>query len=381
MGLLDPPAYSRTAADATFYPLAGSLKSVPVSGITAANTDKWRPKLAAVRAGTARAKVLCIGDSTSYGSGSTNGQINSWVSLVRQALDTNYAPATNGLVIPKYQNGAGQSSSYLIAGSGWLTALQGWAGRSSYSSGAATSGSLNYAPGFRCDRVDIYYINHSNPSFNAVVNVNLNGSSIGTFDTAVGSGSNFAKVTMSFTATDNPTIGLTRLGTGGSTWIVGMEAYLSTSPAIGVGNAGIEGTATLQWQDDASTTSSLKALRLYAPDLSVIMLGVNDSTGTSKVDYKSRLTNIVKAAKESGDVMLMSPVPTNDATRAANEALYRDAAQEIATRYGCIFLDLFARWGTWAAANAKGYMFDDTHPNDAGYQDIKTAVYTALTNV
>lgn len=364
----------------TLLPSAETPLKVPARFITPANTGKFRTALAAVRAGTADARVLCIGDSTTYGSGSQFGPPTSWPARLATLLDAGLFPSARGLFLPPSAlvGGSGTDANWTAA-AGWSLNAQGFAGQAAFYSSTVSPGVLKFQPGFRADTADVWYLQQNNSSFSGIFTISVDGvGTAATVDT-LGATAKMVKVAVPL---GSPAAGhyLNFVHTGGNgVWNFGVEFYDSTRKTVRWGNAGLPSTLTSHWAADGATYQSLPNIRAYAPDLALISLGINDAYGSiSKASYKTNLTAIVQAAKASGDVVLVSVPPSTDASPMALEAQYRDAAREVAQLTGSVFVDIFGRWGSWAAANAKGYMYDGRHPSDTGYQDIAQAVFDTL---
>lgn len=115
------------------------------------------------------------------------------------------------------------------------------------------------------------------------------------------------------------------------------------------------------------------------------MLGINDSKGPRTVaQFNADLTTIVNAAKTSGDVVLLSVVPSKATGTVrspdyAVEAQYRDAAKQLASSLSCGYVEIYNRFESFTVSDAAGYYnTDGIHPTTFGYADVAGAVLGAL---
>ena len=378
---IDGAVAPAVAAAAAATAAAGTNPSVPFTNVTPANFRKWRRALARSRTGAAVARVLCAGDSTTFGVGSglTYVPDGGYAAELVKLLAASGRPATQGLAIPQSSYSGSPNNARWSLGTGWVANMNGFANHAAYQGTAAVADSMTYTPGYNCDTFDVYYLKTTTTS---TVDVRVNSEAVTTLATnnsvrAVG------KATITVTA---------GAGTGhvlkfgptavSSVWIVGVDAYLAAERKIRVGNAGVNGSNTADWATDALLFNSTYCIQAYQPDLTIISLGINDSQqGVSVAAWTANVAKVVDAAKVTGDVLLMSVFPSDAVGNPATEALYRDAAKALAVSKSVGFLDLFSRFGSFAAANADGMMFDPLHPTRLGYADAAGAVHAAITSV
>lgn len=328
----------------------------------------WRKARARVLGRAGDAKVLCIGDSTVWGSGATVAGPESWPGRLAAVLRGMGLPSAQGLSAPPI---AAATDARWAPGTGWPDARNfGFAGVTAWRANSP-AGNLVYAdPDVVADRFDVYYMR--NTSFGTLTMTATGGSAV-VQNTAGAAG--ILKATVS-AASPSAANALTIAATG-QVYVVAIEPWLSTTSTIRIGNAGVPSTTLLSW-NDATTFKSLQAIAAYAPDLTIIGLGVNDAgttgAGIDAATYMSRLSGLVTAAALTGDVVCLTPVPSQTASQAASEASYQAAL--IASTYPVI--DLFGRAGSYAAMNALGFMADDRHPNSRGYGDLVLPIAAAL---
>ncbi len=139
-----------------------------------------------------------------------------------------------------------------------------------------------------------------------------------------------------------------------------IDAYQSAIPGIRVGNIAVSGSTTTTW----SGNDSINAISAWAPDLTVIMLGINDAlAGTSVADWGTAIQRIMNTAVLTGDVLVMSVVPSDPTLSGGfvieQEGLYRDNLRTRAASGDHGFFDLFDLIG----ARSDALYVDGVHPN------------------
>lgn len=337
--------------------------------------------LEAVKAGTRNARILVVDDSTAQGVGSGSigyDQGGSWPHHMAGRLDQLFIPSANGLQTP---SAASRPDNRWTGGAGWSRGgglRIGFGFKNAYwSQGPNQSGSLTFNdPRIMADRFDIYYVQYAaNPPAHAMLSASATGGAIVDQTTAggiVAGSARVAKITISAAtaATTNVVTIRNTATTGNPLYVVAIEPWLSTEKKVLVGNAGISGSNTSDWvaQFDANTDwASTGAIKAYAPDLTIIGLGINDAETAHNTDpavYLSRLNTLASAAAVSGDVIFKTMLPSSG-YRAAREAEYVAAVRGSGKPY----IDIFGRYGSFEFSNAAGFMADELHGNAAGYRD------------
>jgi len=379
MGLLDAPPLSLGTADARYSRNPGFFNIGP------ATSRKVRKPLAAVRANVGSAKFLCVGDSTTWGAGnmapaSTWNPARSYPAFLQAALNSYYAPTVSGIVVaPSSITGSGHTTATdarLTFGTGWVLSAQGFANGSAMQSPAGVTTDLLYTHAPSADTFDIYYAKApSTGTFGASVD----GGSV--TNTATAATNSIGKVTISTTAGTGHVLKITSTGAA-AVFIIGIEGRLSTQNAIRVGNVGVSSARTSHWATGGGYAGT-DAVKAYAPDLSIIMLGINDAAGVPTATFSANLATLATACAVSGDVILMSVVPSQSGSGASptEEAAFQAATQSLALTAGYGYIDIFTRFESWTTANANGWMYDGKHPTHLGYADIANAVVAALRNL
>lgn len=348
----------------------GTLTDIPAYGILPARYLNTRKAFAGALAGTRAGKILCVGDSTTWGrlSGTTGNPSDGYPHWLEKLLG-----GVPGLAIPPAN--VPLTDPRWVAGTGWSIAPFGFANGAAYLASAGAVGALTFTPGVLCDTFDVYWL--GGPS-NGTVQASVGGATAtavvttnatpGWYKTTVTAPGLAVGHTLTFqTVTTNPV------------YIAGVSAYDSTTPGLRIGNAGVSGTTSALWAD-ATARSSLNGIRAVAPDLTIVMLGINDAgASVSVATWEANITAIVQAAQESGDVLLMSVVPSQSGVKAPIELTYQQALGELADSLDCGWVDIWTLFGgSYATANALGYMADSDHPTPLGYAVIARAVGEAL---
>lgn len=335
---------------------------------TVPTVPRWQAALAKVRAGVADARVLCIGDSTTYGTG-TVAHLNSYpvrlAGLMTAAGITTSIGSTFGIPVsvldPRVTVGA------LWTGSGFSVYGNGGFG------GAVGGGLLSFTPTETFDTIDV--IHFQGPAIGGTSTINVDGgASLGNISGVAGTNQ---IVTTSFTcAAGTHTINIAS-PTVAPLLIVGIEVRHTGIRRVRVDNTGHAFTTTTDWAGNSFTVPALAQL---APDLTIINLSKNDAgASTPWATVAGNLTTLITAARLTGDVVLCSPLPSkNGTTNYTFEAIYRPLIEQLAATLGVRYLNLSDRWTSWAVANARGLEFDNLHPTAAGYADVAAAAWELL---
>jgi lysophospholipase L1-like esterase len=370
MGILDAPAISPIAAATTTF-------LNPVENLTPATTRKVSKAFSKVKAGTGDAKVLAIGDSTYFGAGSTDHLTQSWPAQAASFLDSRVINSSVGLHITTKR----------FTQNGWKNGGIGWPTGLSWLADSTVTTTLSYTPAVNCDTFDVYYVRLATGA--GKVNIQVDSETAVQLDTFGTTGVQKFTVT-SATAATNHVLKFTRdAGFAGNVYILGVEASLSTRKTVRIGNCGVSGSTSGQWADDAGSYAALDCIRAYAPDLSVIGLGINDATVGTPVTvaaFTTNLTAIAAAAAASGDVILCSVIPSDSGAGSTQrdltkEAAFRDAARDIAKANGYAFVNIYDRWESYTVANGKGWMSDGLHPKAEGYADYAWVIRNILSRI
>lgn len=351
---------------------------------SSANLSKWNAALAAVRANAGRAKIACIGDSTTLGYGSNGvtyvgARAASYPSELAFFLDIFYAPARADSFFGNANSGnnATDYPAYdprVSLGTGWgiFNGVPNYSlGGKLFDSFTATT-PLIFSPGVACDTFDVYYLENSSFS------VNVNGGSA--LASVSGLSTNaMRKLTVSAALGMN-SLQIVPNGSCPPTYIVGVSGYNSAVDKIAVMNMGIGGAKASDWSDVTYPWSTLNALPVLAPDLSLITLGINDWNGaTTPQAYLAAIQSVLDVALVSGSAILIVPVPSSNAVASfARQTTFKDVLYALSDKKRVPLIDLSELRGDYATANADGFYVDVDHPSAAGYFDIAKCIATAI---
>lgn len=359
-----------------------------VYNLTPTSLPRWRKCIANVRAGTGRCKLATVGDSTTAGllsnGTSTNIRPNSYPYVMAKRLM--YQGAQIATIDSTWGDaGAADSSSTLPTfdsritfGSGWLTSGEPFSLGGHVPANATTTNTYSFAPAGSFDTIDIYYIQNTGL---ATFTVNVDGGATAATINSAGSIS-VQKATITVAAGTH-TINIQRNGTGGTAFIIGIDAYLSTAPKVAVWNMGSCSSTSGNWAANTSAPwDPTQAIVTVAPDVAVINLGINDMrTGVSLATTIANIQTIITALAAHMDVVLTIPVPSQTSIiPQATQDAYRAALIGLATANSVPLIDLPARFVNYTTANSNGFMADQLHPDAQGYQDMATSVLSVLMN-
>lgn len=370
-------------ASGVWTPVAGPVLPTtspggPAYNFSAANFTKWRKAMSQVRNGGGYAKLFIAGDSTSWGKGgggSNPPYVNAWPKRLQELLNSYMVPASVGL--NAYGN-ADPADSRWTLGTGWsISTSGGFATKCLLGNGGTAT---TFAPGYACDTADIYSIQYTTGMGSCGVSVDGGGTT-----TIAGTGtSSVKKTTITFPAGSAHTISF-GAPSGGNFFIIGVDCYDSTTKSVRVSLTGVSTSTTTDWINNSNAFQSLSAITTYAPDLTIIQLGINDAqfNSWSAATWSTNTQTLITAAKASGDVILATVVPTNPTGHAwaSLEADYAAAAQTLAATNGCGLVDIYNRFGSYTAANAAGYMADDFHTTGFGDCDMAQAIFNGLKTI
>ncbi|MBF4625559.1 GDSL-type esterase/lipase family protein [Clavibacter sp. VKM Ac-2872] len=360
----------------------GAFATVPAFNVTLDTSSRLRKALGRVRSKTGIARVLEIGDSTSWGLGAGGADGFPPLKVMsddfqRSFIDTSYgyigiegdnAPVTGAQVDGRTTH-KGEAAGWGYSSFGLFNALQ--------HAGTAESAPWILRPDINCDTFDFYYMANS-----GLGTVDVYVDDVLATSVVMGSGSQrWAKATITFAAGAAHVIKLVkRVNT---VFLFGFNFFLSTRPSVQMFNAGVCSSKAYSASGASwgvtGTTTAIDGIPFIAPDLTVIRLGVNDaqlSPYSTTAEWEAALRRIIAAAKVTGDVLLESPVPSdpslNSGATVTREQGYRDRLLAIAIDTGSMYYDVFGRYGSWTAAQAAGYMADQLHLTAAGGADLAT---------
>ncbi len=327
----------------------GSAQSLP----------HWSAALSAARLGTANARILCIGDSTTWGYLIGGPVPNSYPAQLATMAASTGNPSVSGLSVPD-----GSDSRWVI-GAGWSSASEGAANtKSFYNTGGG--GALTFTTTVLSDSFYVYYLGGAGVGYNPSGSFTAQatgGSQVSVPYNASLSGGIYRALVTAASASATNSVSIT-VAAGNTAIIVGVEPFLSTKNQILVGNAGAVGTTTQNW-DSTQPGGSFSFISGTTPDLIIISLGINDAgSSVSVATYTANMQAIVTAAQATGaDVILSTMPPSQGTPYTTYEPGYVTAIKSLATSNGLQVIDFYDILG--GSYNAP-YMSDALHPNVAG---------------
>lgn len=354
------------------------LYSQNIYGYKPENYRKSRAAFNKVRAGTANAKVLRIGDSTEAGKGALVAGSNT--NCYAQSPTARFATLMNSTPMPVKHNtflsdhNLGDIASLKAYDTRITTtgATNVWNGVNLSACSApirfpGASSSVTYTADVACDTWEITYLDNSAAQFTWQIGAGAS--------TQVNQANSAALVRITVTGTAATT--LTLAWVSGTVGIWDVRGYNAATKEVSVFNAGVLSWASGDFISVSNYYTSLNHIKKIAPDLTIIRLGINDwnqATPIPVTTYSANMQTIITAAQISGDVILTTPVPSQvTATMtAAGQKEYIDAIYALAATNGLAVVDIWRRLGSYAESSAL-YYSDASHQNAAGYYDIAKA--------
>lgn len=350
------------------------------------NLKKWRAAIAGVKAGVANARILCIGDSTTFGTGANGAGSGNWRA---QCYPTRLAGLLNAAGVNAEWNsffGGGRNTtdqlsfdSRIVVGSVWsvpstadTTMFGGY-----MMNAQANTNALSFTPTVPVDTFVVYY--PQLPSGTRGFNIQID-SGTPTSVNPVNALNQMTSATIT-ASLGTHTLNITQIA--GSIYIAGIDAYDSSKKWISVMNAGWRGSTSVNWNDTTNPYGPVatQTFTTVAPTLTIINLAINDwNAPTSLATYKTNIQAIITAALTTGDVILVAPNPSDVTAYAslATQASYVAVLYQLAAANNLILIDIFNRWGSYASSNSLGINYDGLHPNGAGYADLTRLIMNVI---
>jgi lysophospholipase L1-like esterase len=353
----------------------------------------WSAKLAQVKAGTGRARILCIGDSTTRGTGAGSGdalnvdadQFAYPKKLADYLASRGVSASFNSAMSGSFGNGTPEGKDSRVAGLNHMTPAGDWIGGAStlggltYQCNDDLTGTLSFTPLNVFDTLRIGYLRQTT---NDTFTVNIDGGAAIITQAAAGTGS-FQVTADTTVARGLHTININRTETtAGVCRIIWFEVWDSTTPAVEVFNAGWSGGTAADMAVNATLVQPIAGLQKFAPDLTIIMLGINDQTGaTSEATFKTSVQTIVTAARLSGDAILVAATPASTTGGEPARRAYANYMRDMAIINGCPFVDTNTLMGTYAHSTNMGWQGNGLHASAAGYAYLAPLIGRALAGV
>jgi hypothetical protein len=242
--------------------------------------------------------------------------------------------------------------SRISAGSGWnSTGAFGLGGNVFVNN--STTNNLSFTPSQQCDTFVVWYIDAGTGSFTLQVNS-------GTAQTTTATSTNLFK-----TATISASLGANTLNiarVSGNAYIQGVWAYNSAVKECAVLSSGWPGATSTDYVGSGNFNLNLH-LGVVAPDLTLLKGAINDwSNGVNLTTFQSNMQTLINTAKASGDVALVTELPSQISTASLSvQQSYIDAMKSLAVSNNCALLDHWSYFGSWEAmGGSSGGWFDDS---------------------
>ncbi|MFC5342727.1 SGNH/GDSL hydrolase family protein [Brevundimonas staleyi] len=347
------------------YPHAAPGGAIAGRRFEVAGLPLWSAAVRRAQAGQGRARVLCLGDSTTAGFGSVV-RADAWPRRLAGLMTSRGGRETN---LFSDANLAVSYDARMVRGAGWTKngskTLGGFLWLNS-----TTANAMTFTPQTAFDTVDVF--TYGGGGITVAIGA-------GTPVSFAAGGGVLSKQTVTVAQA-----GLTRglhavsITRNGSATLSGLNCHTAAS-GIDVMNAGVAGWKASDFSGSAYAADA--AFSLIAPDLTIITLAINDynqTTPTTQASFKASVQGLIDKAKLTGDVLLVVPNDTGG-TYAANRAAFVQYVRDLAATNGLKTpLDLADVLGGYATANAAGDMLDMSHPSAQGHGKIAAAIHRSI---
>lgn len=339
---------------------------------------RWNAALAKQLVGSDSARVLCVGDSTTFGSWSTGSSTGEQKELsypsTLSKLFTNFGADSQVESVW----GWGGTYEYNIKNDSRISYTGTPARSSDFTIGGGAielqdADTLTFTPNSDVDTVVIYALTLS---FLGSISTDIDGGAAVITNTGLPNGV-ITPIVMS-TTLGSHSLNIKVSGASGTVYIMGFEAYDSSKKQIHVMNAGSPSAQTAHWNTSTEPWMPINSWDYFNPDLVLISLGINDwrATVTSET-YKSNLQSIITSIKTANiDVAILTPNP--DASYLTEQVQYINALYELADDNDIAIIDINRRLVSHAHADNLGLYHDGAHPLASGYADIAKGIFNVI---
>lgn len=351
-----------------------------VFNVMRANTNKWRAARGRVQEGAGNGRLLCIGNSITagYGSGTPGSSSGiaplAYPTKLAQILTSYGLTASNSSFIGgnNYTN-FNDTDSRIVQGS-WTNAGLGTFGGNALQLAATGQTLMSFTPANQVDTVQVLALRNNNTAITIAVD---GGATLSTYNA-------FASGTLKVGISGNISLGSlgshaiqANISSATSTYLVGMIAWNSAIKEMQVLRGGWHGaiTANMTRVSPANNWPYIDGVQMVAPDLTLIALTRNDaSSQTNLAAFMSQYTEIINAAKISGDVILVIE-PLGQLGSAVYQP-YVQAVYSLAQTNSLPLIDFSTIWDTYA--NVSAWYGDGTHPVGYGYAEMARPIAEIL---
>lgn len=266
----------------------------------------------------------------------------------------------------------------LVLGGNWTTSYPFVGLGGSWFRSSGVGGTLTFTPETAFDRFTVRY--PIDPSGTTALQVRVDGALVATINQQSAAG--YASTTVN-TTLGTHVLTFSNAAAGTEAYLHGVQVTNSASSApifIPGGNSGKDLTTHVNADFGFSPRPILQHIN---PDFVLVASTINDLARLIPVaDYSARLELIITAAPNaSWAFMNCYPHAGVWQTDGSNER-YADTLRALATDMGGLYIDARQVLGsTNARAAAKGFRYDDAHPNPAGHVALAQYCYDVLNPV
>lgn len=359
-------------------------KNSPFINFKASQFTTWKTGRSRVVGNTGRARIVCIGDSTTWGEGGgdaatarQNARANSFpVVMANRLAALGVATNSEGM----WASGANFGSmtdadlrNYYIPG--WNTVAT-WTIISGNTMGgtlinnAADTNALTYQPLIAVDTFELWDIVNTGLG---IITWDVDGGATTQLDQNGSVASR--RTTIPAGAAGTHTLNIKRVS-GGAYW-TGCRAWNSTVNAVDVFNIGRGSSTSADWIVNTVAYSSRQVTTQICStaDLVIIDLTINNEVAnTAEATYKSEMQTLINLALAGGaSVMLVTGKPVNPATcPQSRQDTFARYNRDLALLNNLPLLNMKPRYINYTTMVANSLMFNNLHMNKAGYLDLGT---------
>lgn len=351
------PALALSLAD------AGPAGVVGPSGFDIPGLPLWSAAVRRAQAGQGRAKLVCLGDSTT--AGFSVGKAAAWPRRLADLM------APRGGRETCFFSDARLGATYdsrMVRGAGWAADTTRGLGGGFYRNATVTANPLVFTPQTAFDTVDLFL--YGTTSVEVTIGAGTPVTRTGAFGLTVGK----RTVTCAEAGLGRGahTVSIRALNDGGNT---GLDCH-DAARGISVLNAGVSSWRAVDF--NLANYGVSDTLDVLDPDLTIINIGINDwnqASEPTEAAFKAEMQTIItKAVTAGSEVLMVVPVATSGSF-ASKRAVFAQYIVDLATSNGLVApLDLGAVLGTYATASAAGDMVDTLHPSAQGHGKIAAAL-------
>jgi lysophospholipase L1-like esterase len=329
---------------------------------------------------------ILMGGTSITGGGFTGSQVsvNAPSAYLAQLINSGVCPCTQTIGTPNFFTSTFDNRFTL--GAGWSTVNNGfgWASFGAALGTVGIAGTLSFAPpaGQIVDSFDIWYFGFNT---SGTVQANVDGGAATPVNTLHGAAGMY-KQTINVAAGSGHILNLLTI-TVHTVYIIGIDAYLSTSNVLHVGNAGVDGKGTSgNWIAPGTIVGAgaLNAIQGLVTGLLFIELGGDDALMAqppTPAVFLSNLNVLVQASQQVAGVILWSQpqpnpsvaTPLQVANLASYVAMVKSYAADNNIPYADVY-DIFGPWSNWQGHDSG----DGVHPDAIGNQTIAQIIYNTL---